>query len=124
MSRSRKYQTQWTAQFYVAAELTRRGYLVAFTLGNAPGTDLLVTDPDGETHFRVDVKGQSTRNFWLVQNRWIEEDLYYVLVYLPRKLKEHPRFFVLSCSEMMEKREEYRRRIEAKGGKYRMTWAA
>ena len=61
MSRlSKRYQTQWAGQFYVAAELTRRGYLVSLTLGNAPVVDLLVVSPDGE-HFGVDVKGQSTR---------------------------------------------------------------
>jgi hypothetical protein len=31
-SPSKRYQTRWAAQFYVAAELTRRGYLVALKL--------------------------------------------------------------------------------------------
>ena len=30
----RDSRTQWTAQFLVAAELTRRGCAVTFTLGN------------------------------------------------------------------------------------------
>jgi len=129
MSQSRRYQTQWTAQFYAAAELTRRGYLVAFTLGNAPGTDLLVTQPDGKAHFRVDVKGQSTRNFWLVRGKEIEGDLYYILVYMPRKLNEHPRFFILSSSEMMRKTAEDRKQIESRESKYKddlagMNWSA
>jgi hypothetical protein len=41
-AQSRKFQTQWTAQFLVAAELTSRGYLVNFSLGNAKFTDIQV----------------------------------------------------------------------------------
>jgi hypothetical protein len=114
---SRKYQTQWASQFYVAAELTRRGYLVSLTLGNAPVADLLVVSPE-RYHFMVDVKGQSTRNFWLIQRREPREDLYFVLVYLPRD-KEPPRFFVLRSTELMNRREEYRKHIESTGGKYK-----
>ena len=44
-SQPKKYKTQWTAQFFVAAELTRRGYLVTFTLGNAKDVDLLAVSP-------------------------------------------------------------------------------
>ena len=106
MSRqSRKYQTQWASQFYVAAELSRRGYLVSLTLGNAPVADLLVVSPKQHS-FMVDVKGQSTRNFWLIQRREPNEDLYFVLVYLPKD-NEPPRFFVLSSTELMKRREEY-----------------
>ena len=114
---SRKYQTQWASQFYVAAELSRRSYLVSLTLGNAPVADLLVVSPE-QHHFMVDVKGQSTRNFWLIQRREPNEDLYFVLVYLP-KGNEPPRFFVLSSAELMKRREEYRKHIEATSGKYK-----
>lgn len=58
-----RYDIQWCAQFYVCAELTRREYLVALTLGNAQETDIFVSSPSGR-NFRIDVKGQSTKNFW------------------------------------------------------------
>ena len=49
---------QWTAQFLVASELSRRGYTVSFTMGsNTPLADLMVASPQGE-HFWIDVKGQ------------------------------------------------------------------
>jgi hypothetical protein len=129
MRQSRRYQTQWTAQFYAAAELTRRGYLVAFTLGNAPATDLLVSRSDGKAHFRVDVKRQSTRNFWLVRGQEVEHDLYYVLVYIPRNLADHPQYFILSSAEMTHESAQDRRAIESRGTEYRenlagMNWSA
>jgi hypothetical protein len=54
--------------------LTRCGYFVSLTLGNAQVADLLVVSPEGK-HFMVDVKGQSTRNFWLIQHRESMNDL-------------------------------------------------
>ena len=111
-----KYKTQWASQFYAAAELTRRGHLVSLTFGNAPVADLLVQSPEG-SQFTVDVKGQSTKNFWLIQRRDPIPDHYFVLVYVP-KGKEPPSFYILSSDEMMTKRTEYE--LEStKRGKYR-----
>jgi hypothetical protein len=116
MTQKAKLSTQWSAQFYVAAELTRGGYLVSLTLGNARFADLLVVSPRG-TQFMIDVKGQSTRNFWLIQRREETKDRFYVLVYLP-KGGEAPTYFVVSCEELMARREEYRLRIVESGRNY------
>lgn len=67
INQRKKYQSQWAAQFYAAAELTRRGYLISLTLGNAPRSDLLAVSPKG-TQFKVQVKGQAVQSSWLVQN--------------------------------------------------------
>jgi hypothetical protein len=115
-SQTQKYKTQWACQFYAAAELTRRGYLVSLTFGNAPVADLLVVSPK-QKHFMVDVKGQSSRNFWLMQYREIDEELFYVLVYLPKEFAA-PEFYILSCAEMIKRREAYRKHIENGSGKY------
>ncbi len=111
-----KYKTQWASQFYTAAELTRRGYLVSLTFGNAPVADLLVQSPEGK-QFTVDVKGQSTRNFWIIQRREPNPNHYFVLVFLP-KGQQPPSFYILSSDEMMKKRTEYEKE-SIKRGKYR-----
>jgi hypothetical protein len=108
-----RYKTQWASQFYAAAELTRREYLVALTFGNAPVSDLLVQSPSGN-HFTVDVKGQSTKNFWLTQPRPSNPDHYFILVYLPKDY-EKPKYFIISSDELMRKREEYKNRVIHKG---------
>ena len=109
-NQAKRYQTQWATQFYAAAELTRRGYLVSLTFGNAPVADLLVVSPNN-IHFMVDVKGQSTKNFWLIQRRETFDNLYYILIYLPKKILEPPKYYLLSGEEMMNKREEYKNHI-------------
>lgn len=120
-----RYKTQWATQFYAAAELTRRGFLVSLTFGNAAVTDLHVQSPGGKL-FTVDVKGQSNRSFWLVQRRPPKPDHFFVLVYLPPALAA-PRYFVLSSDELMRRRAEYEALSTARG-KYRddlggMNWS-
>lgn len=113
----KSYQTQWTAQFYVAAELTRRGYMVSLTLGNAPVADLLVVSPD-KKHFTIEVKGQASKNFWLIKKIVPREDLFFILVYLPKN-NERPKFYIMTSEELMEEREKYKKHIESTTGKYR-----
>lgn len=117
--RGKRYFTQWAAQFYAAAELTRRGYLVSLTLGNAPESDLLVRSPSG-IHFEIDVKGLSSRNFWLVQERKARADLYFILVLVPSG-GSSPMYFVMSSSELMAAIAESKRQTLAAGRLWRET---
>jgi hypothetical protein len=91
-----------------AGELTRRGYLVAITHGNAKFVDLLVQSPRGES-FSVDVKGMSAHNWIPVKKPDIENgdphlEQYYILVHAAQNSKENevPRYFVMSSREMYE----------------------
>ena len=112
-TQSARYKTQWAAQFYAAAELTRRGYLVSLTFGNAPVSDLLVRSPNGK-QFTVDVKGQSTKNFWLIQPRLANPEHFFILVFLPKQNKP-PQYFIMSSDELMRLREEYKQAMLARG---------
>jgi hypothetical protein len=119
-----RYRTQWASQFSAAAELVRRNYLVSLTFGNAAVSDLLVQSPRGHA-FTIDVKGQSTRNFWLVQRRAPNPNHYFILVHLPPEFAP-PRFFVLTSDQLMKHREEYEAASTLRG-KYRddlggMNW--
>jgi hypothetical protein len=111
--KGKRYFTQWAAQFYAAAELTRCGYLVSLTLGNAPECDLVVRSPLG-VHFEIDVKGVSSRNFWLIQEREPRVDLYFVLVYLT-PAPTSPSFFIMSSSEVMAAIADLKRQTIAAG---------
>jgi hypothetical protein len=74
--------TQWAAQFAVASELAKRGYEVAFTLGNHPEKDLLVMSPN-KVEFAIDVKGLDKKSFWLLKKRPITKNLFYVFAFVP-----------------------------------------
>jgi hypothetical protein len=76
------HQTQWAAQFAVASELCKRGYEVAFTMGNHPLVDLMVISPS-RISFLVDVKGLYKKNFWLVREKKPRDKLFYVFAFAP-----------------------------------------
>lgn len=107
-SQLRKYRTQWMSTFFAAGELTRRGYIVAITHGNAKFVDLLVQSPGGES-FSVDVKGMSAHN-WIpvkkpdTENGYPRKEQYYILVHAAQNSKKNeiPRYFVMSSKEMYE----------------------
>lgn len=112
-----RYHTQWAGQFYVAAELTRRGYSVTLTLGNARRTDLVVISPNG-TMFKVEVKALSNKNFWIISPPPDADDHFYVLVYLPKDEAAPPQFFVMTCRETQQLRKAYEAKTKARGSKY------
>jgi len=91
--------SKWAAQFHAAGELTRRKYVVAFTMGNTPMTDLLVKSPS-EKFFQVQVKGQFNRAQWLTGKVSDTKSLYYVLVYLPKLESEAPSYFIMPSEEV------------------------
>jgi len=91
--------SKWAAQFHAAGELARRKYVVAFTTGNTPVTDLLVKSPR-EKFFQVQVKGQFNRAQWIIKEVPDAENLYYILVYMPKKESEAPRYFIMPSDEV------------------------
>ena len=100
-----RYSTQWAGQFYVAAELFKREFLMSFPLGNAKETDLMVKSPRG-TPFRVEVKTQRTVNFWRYKQKNASEDLFYIFVYL-NKIEQNPKFYILTSKEARLEWDEY-----------------
>jgi len=100
------YHTQWAAQFGIAAELSRRRYTVALTLGNARRLDIICAAPTGRP-FRVEAKGTTNPSFIRTGNKILEmdldEDLFLIVVIVPPN--ESPfRFFVLTHEEIRQER--------------------
>ncbi|MBI1361409.1 MAG: hypothetical protein GC155_14120 [Alphaproteobacteria bacterium] len=68
--------------------------------------------------FSIDVKGQSTPNFWRIREKASIENLYYVLCLVtPERLKT--RFFVLPQPQLNELLQAYR----VSGVKYKPEWS-
>ncbi len=108
----KRYLTQWTSQFLVAAELCRRGYTTSFTMGNStPYADLAVGKPDGAL-FWVDVKGNSTGSDWWLKRKASINSLYYILVRVMGPTsggaaKAADRFFILTQDQANRLVDEY-----------------
>jgi hypothetical protein len=110
------HRTQWTAQFAVASELCKRGYEVAFTMGNHPMVDLIVISPK-KTHLVVDVKGLYRRNPWPVRRQALRDNLFYVFAFVPDNGPNQ--FFILTYDQANEgiktEFEKTKERKETKG---------
>jgi len=93
--------SHWSGQFFAAAELTRRGYRVSFTLGNAPSTDLVAVSARGY-QFRIEVKTvRKHGRSWLVRNVPKDSDLYYVLVVSrPTDDFPEPEYWILTARQV------------------------
>ena len=91
--------------YLVAAELSKRGFIVSPTSRSAAGADLLVTDQVCQKAWSVQVKTNSGRvNFWLVgahAKRLKSESHMYVFVNDARG--EKPEFLVALSARVAEK---------------------
>jgi hypothetical protein len=108
---SRRCQTQWAGQFGVAHELTRRGYLVTFTAGNAPGVDLLCQSPSGIA-FSIQVKSLSSRTYFLYQQSLEDSSIrtrFFVFVMLPTDLSLNPQYYVMNSEQFLRVVSEQKR---------------
>jgi len=75
-----------SGEYFVAAELSRRGYIASITLRNSRGIDLLCAAEGGERAVRIQVKtNQGSRPKWMLSRKaesHADTDLFYVFVCL------------------------------------------
>src|SRR5438094_3282484 len=83
--------------YAVAFELSRMGWLVAPTYGNAPGIDLLATRNDKTIAVQVKTTRIPSMG-WLLRQSKIAQGITYVFVAVGRK--KSPRYFLLKGSEV------------------------
>ncbi len=103
-SKKRKsHYTEWAALFATGAELTRRGYDVALTLGRTPKVDLLCSVPDRE-QFKVQVKGMSNHAGPWIQKHFFDDEedwgLFFIIVNVPFEDNELFEFFIMTHGDI------------------------
>src|SRR3989338_1099266 len=87
-------------EYFVAAELSRRGWITTMTLKNTPNIDIIATTPDGLRTLNIQVKTRSigNRQGWIL-NKGIEtltsgKNFYIAFVDLKGK-DEKPDYFLI-----------------------------
>ena len=85
-------------EYFVAAELSRRGYMASVTLRNSDSIDIHASTPKGESLFAIQVKTQqiATRSWPLntKAEKLASPNLYYVFVSFKGML-ERPDYFIV-----------------------------
>lgn len=92
-------------EYYVAAELSARGYLASITLRNSRGIDIIASNADASRSVSIQVKTSSGGGGkWMVNQKaetYASEGLFYVFVTLG-SLGERPRFHVVPSRVVAE----------------------
>ena len=87
-----------SGEYFVAAELSRRGYICSVTLKNTRGIDILVCNEDGSKTLVVQVKtNQINKREWILNEKsekMNDKNLFYVFVNLISKDKL-PEFYIV-----------------------------
>lgn len=56
-------------EYYVAAELSRRGIIATITLKNTPNIDIVATSHDGKRSINIQVKTKQNQQGWILTNK-------------------------------------------------------
>ena len=95
------------SQFYVAAELCRRGYAAVVTIGNTPNTDILCSNRDGTKFVHIQVKtfvpGNNTCSVGAKAERAYGDNFFWVLAGIPTPDQNVPFEFFIIPSKVMAK---------------------
>ena len=87
-----------SGEYFVAAELSRRGYICSVTLKNTKGIDILVCNEDATKTLGIQVKtNQINRSEWVLNEKcekMTDENIFYVFVSL-RTIDELPEFYIV-----------------------------
>lgn len=84
-------------EYFVAAELSRRGYVASLTLKNSRGMDILVTNGAASRSVTVQVKTSQSARGWVLNakcEKFVADNHFYVFVRLGRR-DARPAFHVV-----------------------------
>jgi hypothetical protein len=83
-------------EFFVAAELLKRGLQTSLTLGNAKSIDLFAIN-DQDTRFTIQVKALRSPNYFLIDLERVQDACYYVFVVLNKPDVSPDYYIVPGC---------------------------
>jgi len=101
MARADSQLSGIAGEFFVAAELLKRGIQTSVTLGNAKAIDLMAHNPQTGAQFTVQVKTLRKRNFVPIDHARVERDHVYVFVILNPPGKP-VRYFIVPGRELVD----------------------
>ncbi len=101
--------TGMSGEYFVAAELYRRGWSVGMTIGNAKAVDLFAEK--GEKRIAVQVKAifKKKNVGWPIMKDAVKANCYYIFVNLNADKMEHPDYFICTCDEAKSKIKQYKK---------------
>ena len=93
-------------EFFVAAELLKRGFQTSVTFGNAKAIDLLTHNPAINYTFPVQVKSLRKKNYFLINKSRVNAEHIYVFVLL-NKPGEAVQYFIVPGSVLTNEADRF-----------------
>jgi hypothetical protein len=110
-------------EYFVAAELSRRGYIASISLRNTRGIDILATNAAASRSVTIQCKTSQSRNKWLLSIKdesFHSENHFYVFVAL-RGPEERPHYHVVPSAIVAKQIRDNHRRWLATPGRHGQT---
>ncbi|NMB00069.1 MAG: hypothetical protein GX971_00895 [Firmicutes bacterium] len=107
MAEIQRSSTGLSGEYFVAAELLRRGYSVGITMGNAKAIDILAEK--GGNQFIIQVKAifKKKNVGWPMMADKVNENIFYVFVNLNGDKMTEPDYFIATGIEAKQKVKQY-----------------
>ena len=101
-----KNTSHLAGEFLVAGELSRRGYPVSITFGNAKSVDIYADTQMGT--IRIDAKAGRAKGNWPIEEGSIDRKTYYIFVHLqtPKRIRKNvaPEYFIVQWNEILTRK--------------------
>jgi len=99
--------TGLSGEYFVAAELYRRGWSVGMTIGNAKAVDLFAEKDDIIVQIQVKSIFKKKNVGWPIMQDKIKKDCIYIFVSLNADTMAAPEYFICTSEEAYEKTNQY-----------------
>ena len=90
-------------EYFVAAELSIRGYLASITLRNSRGIDIIASTPGGESSVSIQVKSNNNgKTVWLMSKKsekFYSNNHFYIFVSL-KDLTKAPEYYIVPSEDV------------------------
>ena len=117
-----------SAEYFVAAELSRRYFSASVTLKNTPGIDIIAINPETEKMFCIQVKAKSQtgkRKEWLLDKKDEQvkgDNFFYAFVNLNmrnlgKQTEAQPDIYIIPAKVVAKQIKENDKKFTKKGGK-------
>jgi hypothetical protein len=110
MAEIARNNTGLSGEYFVAAELYRRGWSVGMTIGNAKSVDLFAEKDNHRIAIQVKAIFKRKNVGWPMMRNKIKPDCFYIFVNLNGDTMEYPEFYVCTSEEARVKTKQYETR--------------
>jgi hypothetical protein len=110
MSEIPRNNTGLSGEYFVAAELYRRGWSVGMTIGNAKSVDLFAEKDERRIAIQVKSIYKKKNVGWPIMQNKIRSDCFYIFVNINADKMEPPDYFICTSIEAKQKVKQYETR--------------